>query len=141
MACTLRAHGVDFDVDAFLHESTLTSCAVFRRGEARLPASQPEGPRLQRSGLNVGVSEAEFGDMEQQTRDALAFLRQNEEEIARLAGYTGVEGIELDFAVYRGDGFVESFRLPAELASRAGRLGIVLCVSTYNAPVPEPTPN
>jgi hypothetical protein len=89
----------------------------------------------------VGVSDAEFGDMEQQTQDALAFLKEHEEEIARLARYAGVDGIELDFAVYRGDGFVESYRFPAELVAWAGRLGIALCVSSYNAPEREPPPN
>jgi hypothetical protein len=43
MSCTLRAGGTDFEVDVFLHESTLAACAVFRRGN---PDSQRHNPKV-----------------------------------------------------------------------------------------------
>src|SRR4051794_18359964 len=74
---TLRASGARFDVDAFVRESSITPAAVFRGGQPRLPASQPNGQVLDHSGMNIGVSDAEFGNIEQQTRETLQFLAAN----------------------------------------------------------------
>ena len=128
---TLRASGAHFDVDAFLQENDVTPAVVFRRGEPRFPASQPNGPVLDSSGINIGVSDAEFGNLEQQTREALKFLADNFAVLKRLANYPGVDGLELDFAVNGGDAFVESYRFSPELLEPVGRLGITLCVSRY----------
>jgi hypothetical protein len=123
---TLRVSGANFDVDAFLRDSCLAPAAVFRRGEPRLP------DRIHHSsGMNVGVSEADFADLDQQIRDALQFLATNRAEIERLINYVGVEGIQLDFPVRGKDAFVESYRFSAELLERVGSLGIELCVSRY----------
>lgn len=43
MPAVLRAYGKDFDVDAFLTDSTLPVCTVKRIGEPVAPASQPDG--------------------------------------------------------------------------------------------------
>src|SRR5262249_22533322 len=128
---TLRVSGVNFDVDGFLSDSGLTSATVFRRGQPRLPASKPDGPTHKSSGMNIGMSDAEFEDLDQQSRDALQFLSFNRAELERLANYPGVEGLELDFPVRGNQGFVESYRFPAELLERVGILGIKLCVSRY----------
>ena len=116
------------------------TATVFRRGEPTFPASQPEGRRLDSSGINVRVSDAEFSGLEQQARDALRFLQENEGEIRRLAGYPGIDGMELDFAVNRSDILVESYRFEPELLEQVGRLGITLCVSCY-VPSEEAPPN
>jgi hypothetical protein len=84
--------------------------------------------------MNVSVSDAEFGDLARQTRDALEFLNTNREELERLVNYVGVEGVELDFPVYGKDAFVESYRFSPELLERVGQLGIKLCVSRYVPP-------
>lgn len=126
---TLRASGAHFDVDTFLLESDVTTAVVFRRGDPRFPASQPNGPRLDFSGINIGVSDAE--NLEQQTREALRFLADNFAVLKRLANYPGVDGLELDFAVYGGDAFVESYRFSPELLEQVVRLGITLCVSRH----------
>jgi len=131
MSCTLRAGGADFDVNAFLANSSLKPCAVFRRGEPKCPASKPNGPIHQDSCFNVGVSEAEFGDLLRQTQDALLFLEANEDELIRLVGYPGVEGVEFDFAVKNEDAFVQSYCFAPDLIAWIGRLGIELCVSCY----------
>ena len=83
--------------------------------------------------MNVGVSDAEFGNLEQQTRETLKFLAENLAELERMAAYPGVDGLELDFAVEGGDNFVESYRFSPELLEQVGRLGITLCVSRYVA--------
>jgi hypothetical protein len=128
---TLRVSGANFDVDAFLQESEVTPAVVFRRGEPRFPGSQPNGPVLDSSGINVGVSDAEFGNLEQQTRETLRFLADNFAMLEGIANYPGVDGLELDFAVTGGDGFVESYRFSPELLEQIGRLRITLCVSRY----------
>ena len=87
---------------------------------------------MDHSGMNVGVSDAEFGNIEQQTRETLQFLADNLAEVERLGTYPGVEGLELDFAVYgRDDAFVESYRFAPELLAQISCLGITLCVSRY----------
>jgi len=139
MSCTLRAGGPDFDIDSFLATSSLTPCAVFRRGEPKFPESNPKGRICERSSFNVGVSDAEFGDEKNQTRDALIFLEKNENEIKRLSEFTGVEGVQLDFAIYIvPDAFAQSYCFPPNLLALIGRLGIELCISCY-AEEPHPT--
>jgi hypothetical protein len=128
---TLRASGAHFDVDAFLQETDVTPAIVFRRGEPRFPASQPNGPVMDASGMNVGVSDAEFGNLEQQTRETLQFLADNFAMLEHMANYPGVDGLELDFAVSGSDTFVENYRFSPELLEQIGRLGITLCVSRY----------
>ncbi len=128
---TLRVGGTHFDVDAFLRESSIAPATVFRRGQPRFPSSQSNGRVSDRSGMNVGVSDAEFGNLEQQTCETLQFLADNLAELERLATYPGVEGLELDFAVEGGDNFVESYRFSPDLLEQVGRMGITLCVSRY----------
>src|SRR4030095_11393225 len=129
---TLRASGKNFDVDACLRERNVTPAAIFRRGEPRFPASQPDDCRVRdSSGINLAVSDADFGNLKQQTRDTLHFLADNFAMLEHLANYPGVDGVEVDFAVYGGDGFVESYRFSPELLAQIGRLGITLCISRY----------
>jgi hypothetical protein len=129
---TLRVSGANFDVDAFLRESNITPAVVFRRGQPKFPASHANGRRLDHSAMNIGVSDAEFGNIEQQTQETLQFLVANLVELERLRTYPGVDGLELDFAVNgNDDAFVESYRFAPELLDQIARLGITLCVSRY----------
>ncbi len=140
MSCTLRAGGNNFDVDTFLESSIFTPCAVFRRGEQRAPASQPKGPILQHSGFNLGVSDAEFSDVERQIRDAQAFIKSNEKELERLIAYPGVDGVEIDFAIEIENVFGQSYSFPPNLLSMLGRLRIELVISCYPAAEEKPHP-
>ena len=81
MSCVLRARGISFAVDEFLAESALKPTAIFRRGEPRLPESQPEGPKLSASGFHVVASEADFSDLQVQIADAIHFLEKNQAEL------------------------------------------------------------
>jgi len=129
---TLRASGTHFDVDAFLRESNLAPVTIFRCGQPKSPASQPNGQVLDHSGMNIGVSDAEFGNIEQQTRETLQFLADNLQEIERLKMYFGVEGLELDFAFNGNDEvLIENYRFAPELLQRIASLGITLCISRY----------
>jgi len=95
---------------------------------------------MDRSAVNIGVSDAEFGDIERQSRETLQFLAQNLAEVERLRTYPGVEGLELDFAVHgNDDAFVESYRFAPDLLDQIARLEITLCVSRY-IPAHDTTP-
>jgi hypothetical protein len=132
--CTLRASGADFDVEAFLVDSSIEVSSIYRRGEVRL-TTRPDGPRNDCSGFNAPVSEREWDDLEGQIQDAEAYLSQNEAEIRRLREFPGVDGIELDFPIDlrigSNDIVVQSDRLPPGLLLAAGTLGMEICISIY----------
>ena len=130
MGCVLRAIGTEFDVDAFLKDSPLSTEPAFRRGEPRVPGL-PNGPARAASGFNVAVSQAGLDDLSAQVEDALRFLDENEDELRRLAAFPGVEEVCLDFAVRRRDVVAQSDLLPAELLWRAGALDIDLVLTHY----------
>lgn len=133
MSCLLRVAGRTLDVDAYLaRPARLSPIAVFRRGEPRFRLTQPKGQRHQRSGLNVVVSEKEFDDFAGQVKDALRFLAAKAASIRALVRREGVETASLDFGIERRpDALVQVDTFPAELALRAGRLGLSLQVSHY----------
>ncbi|MDJ0865674.1 MAG: hypothetical protein QNK03_06175 [Myxococcota bacterium] len=133
--CVLRATGAEFDPDAFLEGSRLQPRKVFRRGDPRLPNSQPDGPRHQTSGIHIDVSEAQWSDLPGQVADAERFLSANRDEVERLAGAPGVTDLVLDFPIelrIDGEGVAAQFdRFPASLVRLAGALGLALELSTY----------
>jgi hypothetical protein len=131
MAAVLRASGPDFDVDAFVAGCGWQVERVFRRGEARLPRTQPDGRTLGESGFNVVVSHAGLDDLSGQLTDAAAFLAANASEVRRLAGFPGVTGVVIDFGVACRDAAVQSYHFPAELVRLAGACGIALELSRY----------
>lgn len=110
MSCVLRAKGVSFAVDEFLARSALKPIAIFRRGEPRLPKSQPEGPKLNASGFHVVASEADFSNLQVQIADAIHFLEQNQGELTRLVAFPGVETLSLDFGIEERDVAAQSER-------------------------------
>jgi hypothetical protein len=131
MSAVLRAYGADFDVDAFLAGCTLPVCAVKRRGEPALPASQPNGRRHERSGVHVSASDADFGEFPRQVAEAAAFLQTEAEQVRRLCEWPGIEDVTLDFGVERRDVAVQCDFLPPELVRLAGSLGLGIELSQY----------
>jgi hypothetical protein len=133
--CVLRAVGTTFDPDAFLSTSSLPRAEAYRAGEPRLPRTQPHGPRYQRSGLTIGVSEAEWDDLPSQVLDALNFLRAHREEVSQLVAFPGVEAVKLDFPCpVRADGvsvLAQFEYLPPALLAEAGTLGVGIELSLY----------
>jgi hypothetical protein len=103
MSCVLRAHGLTFDVDAFLKESSLTPLTVFHQGEPRAPGSNPGGRLIQHSGMNVAVSTGEFSELRRQIEDAILFLETHREEMRRLREFPGGPEVELDFPIEERD--------------------------------------
>ncbi len=141
MSCVLRARGISFAVNEFLAESALKPTAIFRRGEPRLPESQPEGPKLSASGFHVVASEADFSDLQVQIADAIHFLEKNQAELTRLVGFPGVENLSLDFGIEERDVAAQSERFPPNLLRIVGNLGIWLEFTLYPCQKPNaPTP-
>lgn len=131
MSCILRASGINFDVTAFLSSCKLEPLAVFKKGEARYPASQPEGPKRERSGINFEVSDADFSELARQMQEAIAFVQQHEIFISALKAFPGVENITIDFgAEIHPPGWC-SFNFSSDLLLAVGRLGISLELSVY----------
>jgi hypothetical protein len=134
--CVLKASGTEFDPDAFLDPSQLVPCKVFRRGEPRLPKSQPHGPIHETSGINIYVSDSSWSDLPAQVADAERFLTENREQIIRLAQAPGVTEIVLDFPIelrIDGENIVAQFdRFPTSLVRLVGALGIALELSIYS---------
>ncbi len=95
MSCVLRATGTNFDVDTFLSASALKAIAVFRRGQPTFPsvASSPVAPA---SRFHASVSEAGFSELTRQFSDAINFLNEHRDELARLVVFPGVETVALD---------------------------------------------
>jgi hypothetical protein len=124
--CVLRASGEAFDVDSFLAITELAVYRTWRLGETGRPRKQPNSD----SGICVLVSEAE-GDLSAQALDAVAFLAANVEELRRLASFTGVEGVSLDFGYLIRKVAMQCDYLPPELLARAGNLGIGIELSLY----------
>jgi hypothetical protein len=125
--CYFRTTGKKFDVDTFLMGSSLDPDSVYHEGE---PAGL-KGKVRRFTGFSVVVSDT-WGDLQAQVPDAIAFLRENELELARLANYPGVSEMRLDFPYQRRDGAaVQSDSLPPELLVLAGALGITIELTLY----------
>jgi hypothetical protein len=137
MSCVLRAKGVGFAVDEFLAGSKLKAIAVFRRGEPRAPEAQSEGPKLSASGFNVTASGADFSNLQVQIADAILFLEQNQDELARLAAFPGVEILSLDFGIEERYVAAQSECFPPKLLRIMGNLGISLEVTLYPCQEPD----
>ncbi len=124
--CVLRATGDNFQVTKFLETSTFAPCNVFHKGERKA-----KNHIWKRSGITVIISEASGDDLARQVQDAIEFVRENQKELSRLRGFDGLEDMELDFGVYRKDGFLQSSVFPAELIALAGNWGIGIELSIY----------
>lgn len=131
MAAVLRAGGVEFDVDRFCAESSLTPEAIRRRGDPVFPGSQPQGRRHEQSFVNVVVSDGGFRDLPRQASEATEFLLAHRAEVSRLVGFPGVEGVELDFGIARRDVVVQSDSFPTALVRVAGELGLSIGLTQY----------
>jgi hypothetical protein len=124
--CVLRGTGYNFQVEKFLETSTFAPCNVFQKGERKA-----KNRTWNSSGFSVAISDAAGDDLAGQVGDAIEFLKENQEELSRLRSFDGLEDMELDFGVYRKDGFLQSCVFPAELVALAGNWGIGIGLSIY----------
>jgi hypothetical protein len=132
MSAVLRAAGDVFDVEAYLRDSTFPGASSYNRGDPVFPRSQPNGRRHQSSGVHVEASAADFDEFPQQAADATQFLSAHADEVRRLRNFPGVEGVTLDFGIWRRDVWVQCDHFPAELVRLAGALGVGLELTVYS---------
>jgi hypothetical protein len=131
MSTVLRASGADFAIDDFLAGSKLVPISTFRKGEPRMPASQPNGRKHERSGANFSASVAEMSNFELQLEETNGFLREFASEIRSLRVFPGLQGLTLDFGVETKPPHWSSFTFPSDLLSAAGELDVALELSVY----------
>ncbi|HEY8131308.1 MAG TPA: hypothetical protein VII12_05410 [Thermoanaerobaculia bacterium] len=124
--CVLRASGAKFDVDSFLKTSPFKADVIYRKGQRRRPASR--GAQTA-SGFNVAISDSD--DPQVQVEKALAFVRKHHDELLRLVRFGGIEDVILDFACPQKEFVARTARLPGELLTAAGALGMDVQVSFY----------
>lgn len=124
--CTLRASGVHFDVDGFLKTSGFRPTVVYRKGQRRRPASRGS---QKASGFNLTLTESD--DPKEQIKRALTFLTKERDELQRLVRFGGIDDVVLDFSCAQREFVTRTARLPAELLTAAGALGIEIDVSFY----------
>ena len=132
--CVLRVTGKQFDPDSFLASSGLTAYKVFHAGEPRF-SSRPEGERFDESGFRVDVSHASWAGLSGQVSDAIRYLTDHEEVLARLQSTPGIDDMRLDFPIDlridRKKVMAQFDYFPPELVSRAGALGFGIELSIY----------
>ena len=135
--CVLTATGLVFDVDAFVHDTSLTPYSIFRKGERRFPNSERNQERNEFSGLKIDVSEKEWDDLPGQLSDALTFLTSHSGELRRLVRFPGVEDVRLDFPynlrIDAKNVLGQCDYLPPALLREAGNLGVGIELSLYPA--------
>ena len=130
--CFLNASGGNFDVDAFMAQSTWRgSASVFRKGE---PSQLRDRPVLDHSRLGVRVSDSDQDALGPQIRDAMNFLDQERSEIQRLAAFAGLECLELRIGLFwHSDTLCQVHTLPPEFLRLAADLGVAVTLCIYAA--------
>jgi hypothetical protein len=112
-------------VDSCLSESVFRPLAVFKVG-------QYQGrKRIENSGFNVEVSDADFANLDRQIDDAIRFLKEHVDELRRLSTFPGVEKMWLAFAIEDREAPFQTDCLPAKLLQLAGSLGMDISLSRY----------
>lgn len=111
------------------------SC-VLRVSAADLSTCSLVPYRFESGSAHFQISEASFDDVKSQIRDAVRFLRANQEQLKNVMG-PDASGV-LDFAVEWRDVAIQCDVFPPELVREAGRLGLALQFSHYpQAEVPR----
>jgi hypothetical protein len=109
----------------------LPAIAVYRRGELVMPRTQPNGRRQVQSGFSMCISEADFHEFEKQIGDAIESLELDRDVITQIRHFPGVDDVTLDFGI-RWENCVAQFdRLPSDLITLAGNLGLAIEISHY----------
>jgi len=130
MSVYFKATGVEFDVDAFLANSSLEPDSVFHCGE---PGRIVPTELCSMNGFAIQVSKG-FGRLREHTSTVTDFLQEHELELTRLSRCHGVTDMRFDFGYDRcPEAAVQCDYLPPELLARSGSLGVGIELSLYPA--------
>lgn len=128
LACYFRAGGTAFSVDAFVQSSSLDWDDVWRIGEAKALASRGHH---ERSGVQKLIGDGD--DFHTLVADAVAFLKEHGNEVARLASIDGVEFATFDFGLtWDPNDAARYAHFSAEVVKLAAAAGCSLEVSFYD---------
>lgn len=129
MGCVLHFMRPEADVERLIALSPVEPCTVRRRGE---PLSQrANSRRAVTSGVSLGVSDAEFEELEQQQTDAVRFLRAHAATLKTMREVPGVERATLDFGIAMRDVVVQSDSFPADLVAAVAAFGCGLELTQF----------
>jgi hypothetical protein len=87
--------------------------------------------------ISCGFQRGNFSKPQDQIADAVQFVEQNRNELARLVGFPGVEYVSVDFGIEERDVAVQREKFPPNLLATFGGLGICLEFTLY--PCRKPT--
>jgi Domain of unknown function (DUF4279) len=132
----LHVSGENLDPASVLASLSLQPYRVYRKGE-RIFSTGPKSRKLhQFGGFCCDVSSAD-GQLSIQAQDAVAFLTEHHDDLARLRDEVTIDKRTIDFGYWsRLDGdkvMVQYDSLPAELLRLAGELHIGFELSLYPA--------
>lgn len=124
----LELLGDEFDVTAALANSSLREYAnVQKRGEIVLGSR-----RCDTSGLRIWVGGDDEAGLEIQIAEALAFLREDGEEVRRMCNLAGVQTARLRFGEdWPANIIVHCPHFPSELLLACGELGLDIAINQY----------
>lgn len=128
MSCILRVSGEDLDIEALLSNVPIAPYRIWKKGDARTL----RGMVHKDSGANFMVSKAEMDEFPRQAIDATIFLENNAALIARMAAFSSVQEIVLDFGVSLHEGNAAQYcHLSPKLIQLAASSCIALEISHY----------
>jgi len=122
-----EASGEDFDVNAFLAESSL-ACTPFYRGDDDPVQNHAI---LQHSGFSLTVRAPDGQTAAEKIAEVFDFLTSNEAELRRLQSYPGVTSLCLRCRYHVPRDQMLGEYLPPELIRLAGSLGLAIDLVMY----------
>jgi hypothetical protein len=126
MPCCLIIKGSDFPVDEYMEETKLADIDLWHKNDPTL-----RGPRLDKSGLGIQVSNVDLFDLEGQIREVSLYLIENDIELKKLVGFRGVEEAYLSFAIEQADEIALFSYFPSDFVTLAGEIGLGIHVCQF----------
>ncbi len=127
--CSLSAHGIDFEPELFLSQTTLAPDVILAYGKLGMPEELRskvaekdfEGTVLfDATVLIINISDSGVNKI--QYTEAILFLKQYRDEVLRLSNFPNVEQVNLSCIAANGEICEESY--PDELLELAGECGL-----------------
>lgn len=132
MSCILRVSGTEFDVDEYLSKTDWKNYKlnIYYKGDKHTIRSLGIS---QCSGFSICVSDADFADFGNQQKDAIAFLKEFENNFSLLKAYIldCARGLDFGLETYPKNQFSKTHFISTELALLAGNAGMDIVMSNY----------
>lgn len=129
MACVIHFVGDTVDVEELQRLCPAPPCAVFRKGLPR--TNRPTARPARTSGLSVMASEADFDFLEEQQKEALAFLQKHRSALLAMRQVSGLESASIDFGISMRNVIAQSDAFEPDLLAALADLKLCLVLSQY----------